>query len=46
LKRSWLKPKALPAFLAHERETLTPEDVKLISYHISRYARAQSNAAA
>jgi len=40
-----LEPKALPAFLAHERETLKPEDVKLMSYHISRYVRKQSKAA-
>ena len=40
-----LEPKALPAFLAQERETLKPEDVKLMSYHISRYVRTQRKAA-
>lgn len=40
-----LEPKALPAFLAQERETLKPEDVKLMSYHISRYVRTHSKAA-
>jgi hypothetical protein len=40
-----LEPKALPAFLAQERETLKPEDVNLISHHISRYVRTQSKAA-
>lgn len=47
LKRKvWvLEPKALPSFLAHERETLKPEDVSLVSQHISLYVRAQSKAA-
>jgi hypothetical protein len=40
-----LEPKALPAFLAQERETLKTEDVNLMSYHISRYARTQNKAA-
>lgn len=40
-----LEPKALPAFLAHERETLKTEDVNLVSQHISLYVRAQSKAA-
>lgn len=40
-----LEPKALPAFLAQERETLKPEDVNLMSYHISRYVRTQSQVA-
>lgn len=40
-----LEPKALPAFLAHERETLKPEEVNLVSQHISLYVRAQSKAA-
>lgn len=35
-----LEPKALPAFLAHEKGRLGPEDVKLIGYHVSRYIRA------
>jgi hypothetical protein len=34
-----LNPKALPAFLEHERSTMTPEDVHLVSYHLSRYVR-------
>jgi hypothetical protein len=35
-----LEPKALPGFLAHEEQRLGPEDVQLISYHISRHIRA------
>lgn len=35
-----LEPKALPAFLAHEENRLSPEDVKLVSYHVSRFIRA------
>jgi len=34
-----LNPKALPAFLEHERITMSPEDVQLVSYHLSRYVR-------
>ena len=34
-----LEPKALPGFLAHEADRLSPEDVKLIGYHLSRYIR-------
>jgi hypothetical protein len=35
-----LEPKALPGFLQHEDQRLSPEDVKLLSYHLSRYIRA------
>lgn len=35
-----LEPKALPAFLQRERAVLTPEDVKLASFHISRFIRS------
>lgn len=35
-----LNTKAIPAFIEHERDTLTPEDVKLLSYHLSRYVRS------
>jgi hypothetical protein len=38
-----LNPKNLPAFLAHEDPSLSPEDVKLVSYHISRYVRAAAS---
>jgi hypothetical protein len=34
-----LEPKALPGFLDHEENRLTPEDVQLISYHVSRHIR-------
>lgn len=34
-----LETKAIPGWIEHERETLTPEDVKLLSYHLSRYVR-------
>lgn len=35
-----LEPKALPGFLEHEARRLDQEDVKLISYHLSRHIRA------
>lgn len=35
-----LEPKALPGFLEHEENRLSLEDVKLISYHLSRFIRA------
>ena len=38
-----LNPKALPAFLEHERNTMSPEDVHLVSYHLSRYVRRSSS---
>jgi hypothetical protein len=34
-----LNPKALPGFIAHEQPCITTEDVKLASYHLSRYIR-------
>jgi hypothetical protein len=34
-----LNPKALPSFLEHENLTMSPEDVHLVSYHLSRYVR-------
>jgi hypothetical protein len=36
-----LEPKALPGLLAHEKNHLSPEDVKLISFHVSRFIRAE-----
>ena len=39
-----LEPKALPGFLAHEPEVLAPEDVKLASYHLSRFIRTGGGA--
>ncbi|MGI9302683.1 MAG: nuclease-related domain-containing protein [Gammaproteobacteria bacterium] len=39
-KEIWvLEPKALPAFLDGESKRLAPEDVKLLSFHLSRYVR-------
>ncbi len=35
-----LEPKALPAFLSNAPMSLTPEDVKLASYHLSQIIRA------
>ncbi len=36
-KGAWvLNPKALPAFIGSEAERITPEDLKLASYHLSR----------
>ncbi len=37
-----LNPKVLPSFIEHHREKLSPEDVKLLSYHLSRYVRAEN----
>lgn len=34
-----LNPKALPAFIGHSRTTLTPEEMKLFAFHLSRYVR-------
>lgn len=39
-----LEPKALAAFLAQEQTRLTPEDVTLAAYHLSRFIRAQERA--
>lgn len=36
-----LEPKALPGFLAHEPAVLSPEDVKLAGFHLSRFIRMQ-----
>lgn len=36
-----LEPKALPAFLNNAANVLTPEDVSLAAYHLSRYIREQ-----
>lgn len=39
-RKTWvLEPKALPAFLQREPERLPQEDVKLASFHLSRYIR-------
>lgn len=38
-----LNPKALPAFLEHELTTMSPEDVHLVSYHLSRYVRGKES---
>lgn len=35
-----LEPKALPSFLEHEPARLSAEDVKLFSYHLSRFVRS------
>lgn len=35
-----LEPKALPTFLSNEQRRMTPEDIKLASYHLSRLIRA------
>ncbi|WP_018232528.1 nuclease-related domain-containing protein [Thioalkalivibrio thiocyanodenitrificans] len=41
LRSIWvLEPKALPKFLENEPNRLTPEDVRLASYHLSRFIRA------
>ena len=34
-----LEPKALPAFLENEEETLSAADIKLVTFHLSRFIR-------
>ena len=42
LNRIWvLEPKALPKFLANQSEKLCAEDIKLLSYHLSRWIRTE-----
>lgn len=42
--RTWvLNPKALPTFIANEQSVLSPEDVKLAAFHLSRYIRVNQN---
>jgi hypothetical protein len=36
-----LEPKALPAFLDHEPARLSPEDIKMASYHLGRFIRVE-----
>lgn len=39
-RKVWvLNPKNLPSFMEHVNDGISPEDVKLIAYHISRYIR-------
>ena len=35
-----LEPKALLKFLGNEQQCLTPEEVKLASFHLSRFIRS------
>ena len=39
-----LEPKALPAFLEQEKTRMSPEDVKLAAFHLSRFIRGQERA--
>lgn len=41
-----LNPKALPGFIDHSRAQLSPDDVRLASYHLSRYIRGFAREAA
>ena len=34
-----LNPKALPAFLESQPDCLTPEDLSLAAYHLSRHVK-------
>lgn len=34
-----LNPKGLPTFIANSKDKLTPEDMNLVSFHLSRYVR-------
>lgn len=44
-KNLWvLEPKALPKFLANEPSIVAPEDVTLVSFHLSRFIRSQERA--
>lgn len=38
-----LNPKALPAFIANSKQTLSKEDANLAAYHLSRYIRTADN---
>jgi hypothetical protein len=38
-----LNPKALPAFLGNAPERLSPDDIKLFSFHLSRWIRAEES---
>jgi hypothetical protein len=43
-KKVWvLNPKNLPSFMQHEKGGISPEDVNLIAYHLSRYIRAEGS---
>lgn len=35
-----LNPKALPTYIDNERQTISPEDVQMATYHVARYIRA------
>jgi hypothetical protein len=37
-----LEPKALPAFIENAPATISPEDVSLAAYHLSRYVRGEN----
>ena len=42
-KEVWvLEPKALPSFLSNAATMLSPEDVKLASFHLSRFVRSHA----
>jgi len=37
-----LEPKALPAFIEHAPATLTPDEVAMVAFHLSRYIRSEN----
>lgn len=41
-----LNPKALPTFISNSNQCISPEDVNLAAYHLSRYIRAYSDQSA
>jgi len=44
LNRMWvLEPKALPKFLANQTQKLSAEDIKLFSFHLSRWIRSEGD---
>jgi len=44
LNRMWvLEPKGLPKFLAHQPTKLSAEEIKLFSFHLSRWVRAEES---
>ena len=45
LRNIWvLEPKALVKFLANAPQKLEPDEVKLVSFHLSRFIRSESRA--
>jgi hypothetical protein len=39
-----LEPKALPSFIEHAPELISPDDVAMAAFHLSRYVRGENRA--